>query len=363
MFRVEIYGRVRRSVLVEGRSQREVAREFGISRKTIQKMLRYAVPPGYQRLQPVKRPKLGPWLGVIDAILEDDRQRPVKQRHTAKRIFDRLREEHGFGGGYTIVKDYVRTATLRGREMFVPLTHAAGEAQMDFGEALVVVAGVERKAHYLVMDLPHSDDCFVVAFPAETTEAFLEGHVRAFAYFGGVPTRILYDNTKIAVAKILGGQERQRTRAHGRSARDPGFRLYDAARRSERMSEATAAASVETPQLLLSAGPPNAVSGKPSSRSPKAWTASTSLPCRPSTRRWCWSWRAVSSWGATRTCCCSATPAPARRTSPWPSDWLPASAAIACASPPPQPWSRTDGSPRREEAAPLPEADRQPMNC
>ena len=202
---MELYGRVRRSVLVEGRSQREVAREFGISRKTIQKMLRYAVPPGYQRLQPVKRPKLGPWLGVIDAILEDDRQRPVKQRHTAKRIFDRLREEHGFGGGYTIVKDYVRTATLRGREMFVPLTHAAGEAQVDFGEALVVVAGVERKAHYLVMDLPHSDDCFVAAFPAETTEAFLEGHVRAFAYFGGVPTRILYDNTKIAVAKILGG--------------------------------------------------------------------------------------------------------------------------------------------------------------
>ena len=63
------------------------------------------------------------------------------------------------------------------------------------------------------MDLPHSDDCFVAAFPAETTEAFLEGHVRAFAHFGGVPTRILYDNTKIAVAKILGGEERQRTRS------------------------------------------------------------------------------------------------------------------------------------------------------
>jgi len=75
----------------------------------------------------------------------------------------------------------------------VPLRHPAGEAQVDFGEALVVIAGVERKAHYLAMDLPHSDDCFVVAFPAETTEAFLEGHVRAFAYFGGVPTRILYD--------------------------------------------------------------------------------------------------------------------------------------------------------------------------
>ena len=210
---MEIYGRVRRAVRVEGKSQRAVAREFGLSRDTVRKMLEYAVPPGYRRQQPIKRPKLGPWLGVIDAILNDDKQRPAKQRHTSKRIFERLKEEHGFTGGYTIVKDYVRTATLRGQEMFVPLMHPAGEAQVDFGEALVVIAGVEQKAHYLAMDLPHSDDCFVAAFPAETTEAFLEGHVRAFAYFGGVPTRILYDNTKIAVAKILGGEERQRTRA------------------------------------------------------------------------------------------------------------------------------------------------------
>jgi len=210
---VEIYGRVRRAVRVEGRSQRAVAREFGISRETVRKMLEYAVPPGYQRQQPIKRPKLGPWLGVIDAILKDDKQRPAKQRHTAKRIFERLKAEHGFTGGYTIVKDYVHTSTLRGQEMFVPLAHPAGEAQVDFGEAMVFIAGVERKAHYLAMDLPHSDDCFVTAFPAETTEAFLEGHVRAFAYFGGVPTRILYDNTRIAVARILGGEERQRTRA------------------------------------------------------------------------------------------------------------------------------------------------------
>jgi transposase len=210
---VEIYGRVRRAVRVEGRSQRAVAREFGLSRETVRKMLQYAVPPGYQRQQPIKRPKLGPWLGVINAILEDDKQRPGKQRHTAKRIFERLREEHSFTGGYTIVKDYVRSAELHSREMFIPLTHAPGEAQADFGEALVVIAGVEQKAHYLAMDLPHSDDCFVAAFPAETTEAFLEGHVRAFAYFGGVPTRILYDNTKIAVARILGGEERQKTRA------------------------------------------------------------------------------------------------------------------------------------------------------
>jgi len=124
-----------------------------------------------------------------------------------------LRSEHAYTGGYTIVKDYVRAATLRQQEMFVPLTHAPGEAQADFGEALVIVGGVEQKAHYLAIDLPHSDDCFVMAFPAETTEAFLEGHVQAFAYFGGVPTTILYDNTRLAVAKILGDGTRQKTRA------------------------------------------------------------------------------------------------------------------------------------------------------
>ena len=98
---MEIYGRVRRAVRVEGRSQRAVARDFGLSRDTVRKMLQYAVPPGYQRQQPIRRPKLGPWLGVIDAILSDDKQRPVKQRHTARRIFDRLKEEHQFSGGYS----------------------------------------------------------------------------------------------------------------------------------------------------------------------------------------------------------------------------------------------------------------------
>src|SRR5271166_3629817 len=213
MYQVEIYGRVRRAVLVEGRSQRSVAREFGLARVTVRKMLGYSIPPGYRRKEPAKRPKLGPWLGVIDAILEEDKTKPAKQRHTAKRIFDRLRAEHGFPGGYTIVKNYVRTAALRHREMFVPLAHAPGTAQADFGEALVIVGGEQRKAHYLAIDLPHSDDCFVMAFPAETTEAFLQGHIHAFAYFGGVPTSILYDNTKLAVARILGDGTRQKTRA------------------------------------------------------------------------------------------------------------------------------------------------------
>ena len=213
MYTVELYARVRRAVLVEGKSRRAVAREFGLARQTVGKMLAYSLPPGYRRQQPVRRPKLGPWQGVIDAILEEDQRRPRKQRHTAKRIFERLRAEHDFTGGYTIVKDYVRQSKLSGQEMFVPLTHAPGEAQADFGEALVAIAGVECKAHFMVFDLPHSDDCFVCAFPAETTEAFLEGHVRAFAYFGAVPGCILYDNTKLAVARILGDDDRQKTRA------------------------------------------------------------------------------------------------------------------------------------------------------
>ena len=210
---MELYARVRRAVLVEGMSRRAAAREFGLARKTVGKMLEYSAPPGYQRHKPVRRPKLGPWQDAIDAILEDDKQRPRKQRHTAKRIFERLRAEHAYTGGYTIVKDYVRSAKIGGQEMFIPLTHAPGEAQADFGEAQMVIAGVEQRAHFMVFDLPHSDDCFVCAFPAETTEAFLEAHVRAFEYFGGVPKRILYDNTTLAVARILGDGQRKKTRA------------------------------------------------------------------------------------------------------------------------------------------------------
>ena len=166
MFKVELYGGVRRAVRVEGRSERAVALEFGISRETGRKMLGYALPPGYQRRQPVKRPKLGPWLGAIDAILEEDKRRPARQRHTAKRIFERLRAEYAFSGGYTIVKDYVRTQMLRSQEMFVPLVHAPGEAQADFGEALVVVGGVERKAHCLAMDLHPTDEDLSVRTPS-----------------------------------------------------------------------------------------------------------------------------------------------------------------------------------------------------
>jgi transposase len=212
MYSVDLYQRVRRACHVEGMSLREAARVFGLHRETVSKMLRFSVPPGYRRHHPPRRPKLDPFVGIIDRILKEDRSAPRKQRHTAKRIFERLRAEHGFEGGYTIVKDYVRERRRRSREVFVPLAHDPGHAQVDFGEALAVIAGVERKVHFLAMDLPHSDACFVKAYPAETSEAFCDGHNAAFAFFGGVPRSILYDNTTLAVARILGDGTRRRTR-------------------------------------------------------------------------------------------------------------------------------------------------------
>ena len=213
MFAVEVYAAVRQFVFNEGNSRREAARIFGLSRETISKMCRFSLPPGYTRTKPVEKPKLGPLLPVIEAILNADRNAPVKQRHTAKRIFERLRDEHGFSGGYTVVKDHVRISRARGRETFVPLAHPPGHAQVDFGEAVAVIGGVRQKIHFFCIDLPQSDACFVKAYPQETTEAFLDGHVSAFAFFGGVPLSILYDNTRIAVAKICGDGRRERTRA------------------------------------------------------------------------------------------------------------------------------------------------------
>src|SRR6476620_7163294 len=210
---VELYAQVRYAVQIEGVSRREAARRFGIDPRTVAKMLAFSVPPGYRRTKPPVRPTLDAVLAIIDRILAEDKGRPKKQQHTAKRIFERLRDEHGFTGGITIVKDYVAGWRQRAQEMFVPLVHPPGHAQADFGEAIGVIGGMERKIHFFAFDLPHSDAGFVVGYPAETTEAVCDGHVRAFAFFGGVPQSILYENTKIAVARILGDGKRQRT--HG----------------------------------------------------------------------------------------------------------------------------------------------------
>src|SRR6202011_4873354 len=146
---------------------------------------------GYRRRERPTSKKLGPFMAWIDKVLEDDQSVHKKQRHTAQRIFERLRDEEGFSGGYTIVREYVARAMLRSREMFVPLSHRPGQAQADFGQADAYIAGQKGRFHYFCVDLPHSDGCFVKAYPAETAEAVCDGDVAAFDFFGGVPQSLL----------------------------------------------------------------------------------------------------------------------------------------------------------------------------
>ena len=203
---------VRRRVLNKELTKRAACKEYSIHWDTLTKILEHVEPPGYQQATPRPKPKIGPFLSIIHRVLEEDRQAPRKQRHTAKRILDRLIEEHQFDGSYTIVKDAVRAWRQQSKEVFLPLSHPAGEAQVDFGFAQVDLAGRREKVALFVMTLPYSDALFIQAFPRECTESFQEGHRRALEFFDGVPRRISYDNSKIAVAKIIGTRERKVTR-------------------------------------------------------------------------------------------------------------------------------------------------------
>jgi transposase len=211
---MEQWSEIRRRVLVEGVSRRQIYREYGVGWRTLEKMLEHAEPPGYRQRVARPRPKLGAFVGVIDGILEGDLDpsTPRKQRHTARRIFERLRDEHGYEGSEVTVRRYVAEQVRVSGEVFVPLSQPAGEAQFDFGEATVEIAGVRVKAALAVMTLPYSDAFFVSAYPRECTETFQAGHVAAFEFFGGVPTKTAYDNTKLAVSRITGGNERTLTR-------------------------------------------------------------------------------------------------------------------------------------------------------
>ena len=209
---MKFWTEVRRRVLTGELSKRAACREYELSWHTLEKILAHQEPPGYQQKQPRPKPKLEPFLPIIHEILEQDHQAPRKQRHTARRIFQRLRDEHDFTGGYTIVKDAVRSWRQGHQEVFLPLSHPPGEAQVDFGEATVRVAGQETKVALFVMTLPYSGAIFMQVFPRECTETFLEGHRRAFGFFSGVPTRISYDNSAIAVIDVRKGRERTLTK-------------------------------------------------------------------------------------------------------------------------------------------------------
>ncbi len=200
---MEFWSEVRRRVLTGELSKREACKVYDLHWDTLKKILAHEEPPGYRKRKEREKPVLGPFVPIIHEILEADKKAPKKQRHTAKRILERLRDEYGYRGGHTVVQEEVRRFKQRSTEVFMPLTHKPGEAQADFGAAVLIYRGRQQKAALFVITLPFSDAFFCQIFPRECTETFQEGHRRAFEFFHAVPKRISYDNSKIAVAKVI----------------------------------------------------------------------------------------------------------------------------------------------------------------
>ena len=171
-------------------------------------------------IEPENYPVLGEFIPLIDQWLEEDLKVPRKQRHTAKRIYDRLREEEGYPGGYCSVKRYVKKKRLmlrQGLTGYLPLASPMAFAQVDFGEFQRYDAnGNEVKAYELVMSFPYSDKAFAQVFPSQNQECLLVGMQRIFEYIGGVPVRIRFDNMSTAVSQVLEGTERKLTEGFSR---------------------------------------------------------------------------------------------------------------------------------------------------
>ncbi|WP_312722620.1 IS21 family transposase [Mobilicoccus sp.] len=210
--RVELFAAIRRDERVEGLSIRELAKRHGVHRRTVRAALASAHPP--PRKATVRAsPKLDPYKSAIDEMLTADLSAPRKQRHTARRIHARLLEEHAAVGlSYSTVRDWVRVRRAQvdleaGRrvEVFVPQEHAPGaEAEVDFGEVWVVLAGVKTKCHLFVFRMSYSGKAIHRVYPTQGQEAFLEGHLAAFEAIGGVPIgHIRYDNLTSAVSQVL----------------------------------------------------------------------------------------------------------------------------------------------------------------
>jgi len=214
MLTVEDLETIRRAYFHDHKSVRAIARELHHGRRVVREAIAGATPhPRHYRLAKRKaRPVLDPVVALVDAWLAADQHAPPKQRHTAKRIYDRLVAEHGFTGHETVIRGYVhewRRAHNGAKQQFLPLAHAAGdEAQCDWGEATVRIAGVEQAANLFCLRLSYSLKPFVCAFPTARQECFFAGHVAAFAALGGVPHRIVYDNLGTAVSKVLQGRTR-----------------------------------------------------------------------------------------------------------------------------------------------------------
>jgi transposase len=211
--RVELFESIRKTHEREGLSIHELSRRFKTHRRTVRQALVAAVPPP-RRAAPLRvAPALGPWKPIIDDWLEADLDAPRKQRHTARRVWQRLVEEHGAEVGESTVRRYVKAARAgRGvvvREVKVPQHHPIGdEAEVDFGNTSFYLDGVQIEGWMFVMRLSASGKGFHRIYLNQAQEVFLDGHVRAFEAFGGVPARIRYDNLKPAVVRVLKGRDR-----------------------------------------------------------------------------------------------------------------------------------------------------------
>jgi transposase len=210
---VELFEQIRRDRRFEELSIRELAERHGVHRRTVRQALASAVPPPRKTYPPRPRPAIAPWAAVIDGWLVADQSAPPKQRHTARRVWQRLVAEHQAALSEVTVSRYVARRRIElgpaRVEVSIPQTHTAGaEAEVDFGEFYAFIGGESLKCWMFVMRLSHSGRAFHVAFGTQAQEAFLEGHVLAFEHFGGVAARVRYDNLKPAVVRVLKGRDR-----------------------------------------------------------------------------------------------------------------------------------------------------------
>jgi len=210
MVTVEKKEEIRRACLVDKKSIRKIAKEFGCSRETIRKAIEDSGASVYKRTAPLIYPVLEPFIPTINRWLKEDEDRPKKQQHTARRVWIRLKEEQDFTGSESCIRRYVRSQRLVIREVYIPLFYKPGQdSQTDWGEAKVWMKGEEVKVQFFAIRPCYSGACFVVAYPTQKQEAFFDGHQRGFEFLGGVTRRNLYDNLKTAVQKVLSGRDRK----------------------------------------------------------------------------------------------------------------------------------------------------------
>ena len=197
---MHFWSTIRHALFSENLSKRAACKRFGLNFRTIQKIAAHPLPGSYERSSP-ETTVISPFLSHIEGYLSDAKSQPRKQRHTCKRIHERLCAEHGYTGSYRTVCLTVAELRTKAKTLYIPLAHPPGQAQFDFGEATAVIGGVRQKIEYASISLPYSNVRYVQAFPRENTETFQESLVRFFRFLGGVPTLISFDNSKVQVKK------------------------------------------------------------------------------------------------------------------------------------------------------------------